>query len=166
MADTRNAVGSMIGIMIASCGVLIFLLVELPCWIEWIRTRSWSETQAFIETVDFKGFDTHWIDCHYRYEVGGKEYNGTRVGLASSRVRSSSSLHKKRFKTLKSFCVSHTPAPLWYNPKKPEEAMLFRDITWEMIYMPLLLGIFTSIGIIFAKLGRVGKIDSIESTPS
>jgi hypothetical protein len=121
----------------AAVGVGMFVLVVWT-YLECAAVKGWQEVPARIvrtkleEHHDNDGGRTYQATAEYRYEFGGQPYTGKRVSLhgGSDNV---GSFQKKVHRELAGYQKSGRPFRCYVNPAKPSEAVLYRDLRWEMI---------------------------------
>jgi Protein of unknown function (DUF3592) len=109
-------------------------------WMGWtviahLKMRSWEEVPAKIVRADLKvnkgKTATYEVTAEYEYQYGGKQYTGMRVSLYSS--DNIGSFHKDVYSQLSQCRKSGRPFRCYVDPQRPAEAILFRDLRWEII---------------------------------
>ncbi len=105
-------------------------------------TRHWATAEGTVaaSTVDSRWNEEqtdYWIE--YTYSVAGHRYTGKRIGFSASvrpRSRADQIAHKAYY--------VGAPVTVYYNPEKPEDALLQRDVPWGEVSM-LLVGAFAAL---------------------
>jgi hypothetical protein len=125
----------------AACGTFVGYSVVSQVW-SWHELRTWQEAPAVIQTVELhrrrssNSKPTYRVSASYTYLVDGRDYTGRRVSLSGG-GDNLGSYQKKRFAELKQVHSSGEAFRCYYNPKAPEQAILFRDLRPEMIVFKL-----------------------------
>lgn len=99
--------------------------VEEPCWIEHTEMKSSSSS---------KGSTTYTVKANYRYSYRGQTYHNDRVGLLSG-GDNIGDFHQRAYNELRRFEGKETPFHCLVNPTKPEQAILYRDLRWGLMFM-------------------------------
>lgn len=109
--------------------------------VKWRRMSSWNPVECRIlhaELESTRGSDsTTWkVSARYRYLVGGREYVGDRVAvtIGSDNI---GDFHQRLFRRLDAHRRAGTPALCWVNPEDPRDAILHREMRWEMFLFKL-----------------------------
>ena len=102
------------------------------------RMQSWQETPAKIVRAkleahsDPEGSTTYEATAEYTYQFGDRPYTGSRVSVQGG-SDNFGSFQKDVYRQLSKHQRSGDPFRCYVNPAKPSEAVLFRDLRWEMI---------------------------------
>jgi hypothetical protein len=113
--------------------------------------QQWEETPARIILVEFKHEDTgegitSWVKCLYEYDYQGRQYQGKRVSLhrGSDNI---GSFWDDVFRELKECRRNGRPFRCYVNPANPAQAVLYRDLRWEMVvFQALFTFVFAGAG--------------------
>jgi len=151
-SSSKKGMGCFILFALPFAGVGVAMLVLLA-WtlLEWSAVRRWEAVPARIVRAEL---ETHLSDdstsykatAEYRYEFGGKTYTGTRVALhgGSDNI---GSFQKTVHKELKRHEKSGRPFRCFVNPRRPSEAILYRQLRWEM------MAFYTLFALVFGGFG-------------
>ncbi|HEY3393418.1 MAG TPA: DUF3592 domain-containing protein [Lacipirellulaceae bacterium] len=114
------------------------------------RMQRWVEVPAVIKRAELKRnggeSDTFQAVAEYEYEFGGRKFVGQRVGIyeASDNV---GSFHRDAYRELKRHHDEGRPFRCFVNPHKPSDAILYRDLRWEMLAFNTIFAVaFGSVG--------------------
>lgn len=110
--------------------VMAFLCVRMI--VQHYAAMHWVETPAEILTVTIEGGETDSVSCTYVYTFEGREYKGDRVGLVGG-GDNIGKWQQRTYQRLKQAYDRHRPVTCYVNPKKPEKALLDREIRWPMV---------------------------------
>ncbi|HEX2473695.1 MAG TPA: DUF3592 domain-containing protein, partial [Lacipirellulaceae bacterium] len=115
------------------------------------RMQTWVEMPAVIKQAELKRNggedDTFQAIAVYEYEFGGRKYVGERVGIfeASDNV---GSFHRDAYRELKRHLDEGRAFRCFVNPKRPSEAILYRQLRWEMLSFNTIFAVaFGSVGL-------------------
>jgi len=105
--------------------------------ITWTSAQGWEETPAYLTSVDLKehsGDDstTHEVVATYDYEFLGQRYAGNRVGISST-ADNIGHWQKRVYADLDAHFRRNQAVPCYVNPRNPSEALLNRELRWEMV---------------------------------
>lgn len=133
------------------------------------RMQSWKETPAKIvqakleSSTDSDGSTTCQATAEYTYQYNGRQYTGHRVSVhgGSDNI---GSFQQNVHRQLSEHKQSRRPFHCYVNPTNSSEAILFRDLRWEMVcFKAVFATIFGSAGfglLAFAMFGyRKAKKD-------
>jgi hypothetical protein len=117
-------------------------------FLDYRRAASWDRVPARIESAEFevshgKGA-SYSVKARYSYEYGGRTYTGSRI--AADTGGSSDARHRERYELLRQHKESGQPFLAWVNPARPQESLLFREMTtmsWALL----------PFGLVFAGVG-------------
>jgi hypothetical protein len=177
MAARMSAIGSRVGggcfilfaLPFAAVGVWMGYWLCSEMFAHW-QMRSWEETPARIvwtkleSDSDSEGGVSYRATAEYTYRFQGQQYTGHRVSVHSGSDNIGSfqlDAHRQLTKRRK----SHRPFHCYVNPEDPSEAVLFRDLRWEMVaFRAVFASVFGAAGfgmLAFAVLGyRKAKVDA------
>jgi hypothetical protein len=102
------------------------------------KMQRWKERPATIVRAELKchsgskGSTTYEATAEYRYEYDGREYQGNRVS-AQGGSDNVGSYQQDIHRQLMAHSGSRHPFRCYVNPDRPAEAILFRDLRWEMV---------------------------------
>jgi hypothetical protein len=133
-------------------GTGFFLLFALPfagagVWIGvWLagdllahsRMQSWEGTPAVIVRAkldsqsDAEGGTSNRATAEYTYQYRGQQYTGRRVAVHGG-GDNIGSFQQNAYRQLEEHRKSGRPFRCYVNPAKPSEAILFRDLRWEIV---------------------------------
>lgn len=109
--------------------------------LEWRRMRAWKPADCVILHTGLeasRGSDsTTWrVTARYRYEIDGRVFVNDRVAITvgSDNI---GNFHQALYKRLKGHQSRGTPAVCWVNPLDPRDAVLHREMRWEMFLIKL-----------------------------
>ncbi|MGA2795944.1 MAG: DUF3592 domain-containing protein [Thermoguttaceae bacterium] len=114
--------------------------VGFGAWMGWtviahLKMRGWEEVPAKIVRADLKvnkgKTATYEVSAQYTYQYGNKKYTGTRVSFYGS--DNIGSFHQDVYRKLSECRKSGKPFHCYVDPQRPDEAILFRDLRWEML---------------------------------
>lgn len=115
--------------------------------------KAWVEVPATIQSADLKtshGDDstTYQAVAVYEYEFGGQRFTGTRVSLHSG-SDNIGRFQRGMYNTLKKHLDQAKPYQCYVNPEQPDQAVLHRQLRWEMLtFYTLFSTLFGSVGLI------------------
>jgi len=145
---------------------------------EWWKAQGWHEVPCWIESAELKenrGDDstTYKAMATYRYEYGGREYHADRVSLGSGSDNVGDFQHRahrelsrhvvKKSKNAEALGQEGDRIPFrcYVNPEKPEEAVLYRDLRWQMQrFMAIFALTFPAVGAGLVAGGVIGTRQS------
>jgi hypothetical protein len=115
-----------------------------------LQARQWHEVPARIVRAELKthfGRSTSYeATAEYVYFYQGRQYTSTRVGLQSG-GDSLGSFQQDAYRRLSEHQKSGKPFPCYVNPQRPDEAILLRELRWEMLtFQTFLALVFGGIG--------------------
>ena len=113
--------------------------------------QSWVEVPAIIKQAELKGGrgegDSVQAVAVYEYEFGGRKFVGERVGIydVSDNI---GTFQPDAYRELKRHLDEGRAFRCFVNPKKPSEAILYRDLRWEMLAFNTIFAVaFGSVGL-------------------
>lgn len=119
--------------------------------LEHTMTAGWDQVPATLDEIrvdrqrDSEGTTTYAVRASYRYEYGGRQYHGTRVGYdrGSDNI---GDFHHRVMGQLEQQSRNNA-VQVWVNPGQPSESLLVRELRWrKMLFM-------TVFGLVFAGAG-------------
>ena len=128
--------------------------------LDWSAMRSWEEVPAELISVNLwesRSSDSNSVEAQatYGYEYGGRPFTGSRVSLH----KGSDSVGRFQEDTYRELS-SHRGSTFrcFVNPANPAEAVLYRDLRWELIgFYSIFLVVFGGAGFGFIGLGLFGS---------
>lgn len=101
-----------------------------------VRMASWPQTQGILTSANIRSrtsadSTTYYAAAQYRYRVDGVEYSGNRVAIHGG----SDNVGEFQWglgKQLELMYLNREPVTVYYNAGDPADAVLNRDIRWEM----------------------------------
>jgi len=125
-------------------GVAVWLAYT---FLTYLSAQHWVETPAHIVHAELKisrgkGASYQAI-AEYTYEFGGRKYKGDRVGLTGG-ADNIGSFQQNAYRELSNYEKFGKPFRCFVNPARPEEALLYREMRWEMaaiqVFIVLIFG--------------------------
>ena len=135
-------------------------------WMGWtviahMKMRGWEEVPAKIVRADLKvskgrKSTTYEVTAEYAYEYGSKHYTGRRVSLYGS--DNVGSFQQDVYRQLSECQKSGRLFRCYVDPKQPTEAVLYRDLRWEMIgFNMILVLVFGGVGFGLLTFGLLSR---------
>lgn len=147
---------SLFAVPFAAVSVGMLGLLLWTCF-DWLAVQRWEEVPATIVRTELKahsdsdGGTTYQATAEYRYRYRGRDCTGTRVSLHRG-ADNVGSFQKNVYRELKQHQRSGRPFRCYVNPSEPTEAILYRDLRWEMIgFYGLFVAVFGAFG--FGMIG-------------
>ncbi len=158
-------------------GVMLFVAASVAFIVGWFfvitgaehlvmfaRSRSWVTVPAIVEAAGIQKTGTRGhsrVTATYRYVYDGREYTGTRVGLARG-GDNFSSWTDRTYSRLAAAREGGEPVDCYVNPNRPEQAVLDRALRPGVLLLQLGLGLpFAAFGtllwVVFAVIA-VSKV--------
>lgn len=95
-----------------------------------------------------KGSTTWEVQARYAYRWQGRDFEGTRIGVAGTGADNIGSWHDVWHQRLKQAHEAEQPIPVWVDPQRPERSLLDRSVRWGLVALHLVFGvIFTAVGV-------------------
>ena len=148
---SRRAVVILMGIFIL-VGAIGFYFITLRVAWEVRAARDWAQTPCIIESSAVRshtssgshGGTTYNVDILYRYKINGRTYRSNQYDFLGG----SSSGYASKAAIVEQFPPGKH-AVCYVNPSDPEDAVLDREYSWEMLFglIPLLFIIIGIAGI-------------------
>ena len=129
-------------------GCLIFFALPFAAigvgaaiWMGWtviahLKMRNWEEVPAKIVRADLKvkqgKSSTYEATAEYVYRYGKEKYTGRRVSLYGG-TDNVGSFQQDIYRQLSEYQKSGRPFRCYVDPLRPADAILYRDLRWEMI---------------------------------
>lgn len=99
--------------------------------------RSWVETRCQLQELRADGLGARrpgeaWsLALRYRYRVDGADYSGDQSGLQVERITPERYV---QLRSLQRAFAQGAPVPCFYDPKRPSDAVLFRELSDETLW--------------------------------
>ena len=128
-------------------------------FLDWAVMRSWEEVPAELISVNLRlsqssDSNSAQAQATYGYQYGGRRFTGSRVSLHKG-SDSVGSFQKDTYRELSSHRGSTFRC--FVNPKNPAEAVLYRDLRWELLgFYSIFLVVFGGAGFGFVAMGIFG----------
>lgn len=120
--------------------------------VQFERMQSWVQTPATITSAKLeshrgdKGSTTYQAVATYSYTVGGRPFTGQRVGVLGGNDNIGR-FQQDAYAELKQHLDQHTPFRCFVNPDDPAQAVLYRNLRWEMsAFITMFACLFGSVG--------------------
>ena len=139
-----------------------FLIAAAHSLYDVVRMASWLQTQGILTSANTRSSTsadatTYHAAAQYRYQVGGIEYTGNRVAIhgGSDNV---GEFQQRLGNQLELKYLNQEPVTVYYNPANPADAILNRDMRWEMIgFKSVFIIAFGGVGLGMMIFGLRGK---------
>ena len=136
--------GLLFGLIFAGGGFFFLSETSIPTWRSWYAMQSWQPSYAKLLSVSGSENNTQ---ASYRYDYGGKTYQGDRVYVAEFKDNIGS-YHTDLLRQLRTHYQSGQRLPVWVNPLSPYEAVIDRNMRWGLfVLMTVFCSIFIFIGL-------------------
>lgn len=156
-----------LGVLSLLMGLGIFLFMVLPVLDDWHDARDWEPVEATLLRVALEthpGSDrtTYEAVARYRYRYGGRERTGDRVAIASG-GDNIGGFQENLYRQLEQARARGETVTAWVNPLDPAEAVLNRDLRFELILVYLLfVALLPVTGIVLLTLGLGERDDPFD----
>lgn len=95
-----------------------------------------------------KGSVSFQVKARYAYRWQGRDFEGQRVGLATTGADNIGNWHELWHQRLKQARETEQPVPAWIDPDRPERALLDRSVRWGLMALHLPFAVlFTGVGL-------------------
>jgi hypothetical protein len=120
--------------------------------LRWYDARDWAPVPAEVLSADLVRHSdddstTYEATTTYRYRYEGREYTGTRVGVAAGRADNVGDFQERLYRELESARRNGTPVTVYVDPDAPANAVVSRELRVGML---LLQGVFV---LVFGGVG-------------
>lgn len=148
----------------------LFLSI-LPSLNEWQAMKSWPQTEAYLLSAtlhEHRGDDstTYEAQARYRYEYSGITYESERVAIMGG-ADNIGDFQRHLGRELTRAHLAQQPVMAWVNPDNPTDAVLSRDMRWELLgFKMIFVVVFGIVGIgllCWALLSKSSVIEHPES---
>lgn len=144
--------------------------IGMTGWAAWCAwqfraMQSWVETPAMILQAEIEnGGDSEKVTAVYEYNFDGKEHVGDRVTVHAG-SDNIGSFHRDVHRELEQHRATKRPFRCFVNPNDPHDAILYRNLRWEMMAFYTLFGtLFGSAGFGILSATLLGWRDEVRST--
>ena len=145
----------------AAAGLGILLFMTAPMVYDWARMQTWHSVPAQVEAATLqsqkssKGSTSYSVSTHYRYQVDGVEYTGSRASL-TTRADNIGSFQEQLGYRLQSAERRGEPVPVWVNPALPTESIVDRSLRPGLLALQLGLALAFGAfgGHLLVRMGR------------
>jgi len=126
--------------------------------VRWGAMHEWKEVPAVILGVALETHDdTLKVTAIFQYRYAGLTYRGSQVGLHSG-SDNIGDYHRRVFRELDHYRRNGRSFHAFVNPENPSEAVLYRDLRWEVIgFYAIFVVTFGGAGIGLMVLGFIGR---------
>ena len=161
----QTLIGLLIGAVLAppfaAAGLGILLFMTAPMVYDWARMQTWHSVPAQVEAATLqsqkssKGSTSYSVSTHYRYQVDGVEYTGSRASL-TTRADNIGSFQEQLGYRLQSAERRGEPVPVWVNPALPTESIVDRSLRPGLLALQLGLALAFGAfgGHLLVRMGR------------
>lgn len=144
-------------------------------YVNWWRSQTWVKTPCWIDSAELKishdsDSTTYRAQADYHYEFDGRTYQGDRVSFGSG-GDNVGSFQQEAYRELKPHVGKKTdgaerdasadeakPFRCFVNPSNPSEAVLYRNLRWEMLsFMAIFALTFPAVGAGLVAGGIIGS---------
>lgn len=145
-------------------GIGLLLFSVMPDVYQWQQMKAWPQVEAELLHAELlvnsgEDSDTYRAVARYQYRYQGMDYTGERVAIMSG-SDNIGNFQQQLAAQLKSALRNQRPVPAWVNPDKPNDAVLNRDMRWNMLgFILLFVAVFGGMGIVFMVLIFTSKTD-------
>ncbi len=137
---------------------LILLFIGLGQLRTYYDSAKWVKTPAQFQQVEVKsrrgskGGTFYYLDVSYSYEIQGKTYQSKELFFDDYSNQAPEPVEEYA-RRIKSRLESDHHFPVLVNPKNHEQAVVFRELLPEMLILPLMSGLFGSVGLVITLFG-------------
>lgn len=154
-------IGTVLAVPFAAAGLGILLFMTAPMVYDWARMQTWHSVPAQVESAALqsqkssKGSTSYSVSTHYRYQVDGVEYTGSRASL-TTRADNIGSFQEQLCYRLQSAERRGEPVPVWVNPAQPTESIVDRSLRPGLLALQLGLALAFGAfgGHLLVRMGR------------
>jgi len=158
---TRSWLFVVFGFPFFAVGIYFFFTTAHAVY-DVIRMASWPQTQGTLTSANLRSSTsdnttTYQAVAQYRYRVDGVEYTGSRVAIHGG-GDNIGEFQQRWGSQLERMYLNQEPVPVYYQPGDPADAVLNREMRWEMIGFKLVFIIaFGGAGLGMMVFGLRGK---------
>lgn len=122
-----------------------------------LQVRGWQPVQAEVLSAELRTHSssdgpTYEVQARYRYQVAGRDYESTRVGLDAQGNRDNiDEWHREWVARLKDAQAKGQRVTAWVNPRDPSQALIDPSVRWslQIFRLPFAL-VFSGVGLVAA----------------
>lgn len=152
----------------ASGGIAMLIFSVIPSLYEWHQMKNWPQVEAQLLDARLNSDgDTYRAIARYGYRYQMLDYTSERVAIMGG----SDNIGDFQQDLARQLELAHRmgqPVPAWVNPDDPGDAVLNRDLRWNLLGFKLIFAlVFGGVGIglmVFAFKAKVGPTDHPESS--
>lgn len=155
-------------------GVGLLFWSVIPTLYDGWRMQSWSSVNGQLTYADLKvnhssDSTTYGVEARYRYSVLGQQFSHDRPAINSG-SDNMGDFQEQLGRSLERLYSSRQPVTVFYDPENPRDAILNRDIRWELLgFKMIFVLVFGGVGAGLVYWGFRGKktlqVDDPEATP-
>ena len=154
-------IGTVLAVPFAAAGLGILLFMTAPMVYDWARMQTWHSVPAQVEAATLqsqkssKGSTSYSVSTHYRYQVDGVEYTGSRASL-TTRADNIGSFQEQLGHRLQGAERTGEPVTVWVNPAQPTESIVDRSLRPGLLALQLGLALAFGAfgGHLLVRMGR------------
>jgi hypothetical protein len=141
---------------------IYFIFTTAHALYDVVRMASWPQTQGTLTSANLRSSTsdsttTYHVTAQYRYRVAGVDYDGSRVAIHGG-GDNVGGFQQRLGSQLELMYLNQEPVPVYYNPGDPADAILNRDMRWEMIgFKSVFIFAFGGAGLGMMIFGLRGK---------
>lgn len=152
-------------------GIGLLLFSVIPDLYQWQQMKAWPQVETELLHAELlvnngEDNDTYRAVARYKYRYQGLDYTGERVAIANG-SDNIGNFQQQLAAQLQSALRNQRPVAAWVNPDNPNDAVLNRDMRWNMLgFKMIFVLVFGGVGIglmLFALNAKVGSTDHPES---
>ena len=152
-------------------GIGLLLFSVIPDLYQWQQMKAWPQVETELLHAELlvnngEDNDTYRAVARYKYRYQGLDYTGERVAIANG-SDNIGNFQQQLAAQLQSALRNQRPIAAWVNPDNPNDAVLNRDMRWNMLgFKMIFVLVFGGVGIglmLFALNAKVGSTDHPES---
>ena len=158
-AGKRSLLLALFGLPFFCFGIGFGFFKLWPEFSIWLEASSWVQTEGKLLSSKLnssrtsKGGTTYEVQARYRYEVHGRTYKGSRVGIHSGKDNIGD-YHQVWAQKLSQIRNSGQPVTVWYNPQNPDESLLDPNLRWGFMAMQIAFAsVFSLVGLVLIGAG-------------
>ncbi len=144
----------LLGLPLTGVGLGNLFLSIVPNLVTWQQMKSWPQVSAELQHAELvinhsrsSGSTTYSTSARYHYQYQGKYYAGERVSIMGG-SDNIGDFQLNLAHRLEEAWHQQQPVPAWVNPANPADAVLNRDMHWDMVgFLMILMLIFSIAGL-------------------
>jgi hypothetical protein len=128
----------LLGLPFAGVALGVLCLSLIPGIYEWQQMKSWQPVQAQLLSAQLvRNQHTSEVVASYHYRYQMEDHTSDRVGIFGG-ADNIGDFHTTLGYQLERALASKQPVSAWVNPEHPEEAVLNRDMRWDLVGFKLI----------------------------